>query len=1439
MFFRKGKNKSEQHGTLMVEAIAMLGLIAIVTPTLYKKSAERLQEIQDINVASQARTMSQIIETFVRNNTTQFRNFTPDSTTVIEICREDSCSSQPDHLDKYITVGYSSVVPNGFKPDEIRNFGEPRVFAVAEDGSVVFYIIYPAQGANGSIGKMRTARLASLVGANGGFVKEASTLVEGTGGAWMLNSAMIDEFDLPRDLLTENSLVLTNNEPIITRMDDTDTYLYRVPPSTLEEFYHNTMVTDLYLGGNAVDSSLNSTESYEYFSIFNVRKMTLNTDCSANYIYGQSSGVKHCDPDVADLYIGKPDKRFRNEPQKASGVSGSGAKNYGANTGAAWIYGNFAALSDRFKLLHTNYDSTNGGAYDRKGYDLMQFTRLNLDDSTKDEFWDGSEDKLNLTVLSASNEVDSAYVSMMNGMVRVVEQFDGKPVGTKAFLVGGSSFTEDTGHLIAAYESGGVVNQGVVAINSVKSDAAITRINEWGGNVWINGGESSSSESGELLANTNINAAGGQLFAGKGGDWMTAGGIDNSAYVDILRGSSGTGHGRHFSVGGSSYAENMIYANSSVTSLRNGAIRAYEGELTLGNEGGSAVVDKYAGVEGKGNLLKNGAVLAAKYTDILGKTYIGIASEMSSEIDGTPFHRDHWELGVAGSAWVDDLLFANDAWFNSSGFKELHAGFSSFAEYKNTPRRGWLNAYDDGVVIHNRAQAASNTSSGSSAVGGVHAEYTRFLADEDRVYMGDSLGAMARLEDGVAKFGYTDKYSSGLPEPINFVGGDSTRAFVEGKNLAEIYTSSNAVDSSVAVDIQKGAMLFKGHSWRDEDARDGHAYGNEIETHAGQFTLQTAEVRGKDEHGNEIEGTGPEAAMLYADGREIHTRFVDFKVQNNSSENILHVRPNMESSSMTDSANVTVNGSFHVTGNDVFHAATHNAELKAGKPNEPHATFEIDPQFVRVMARNGATSSSFITQGGDTLAMFEVNAYDVDGSSSVDANSGKDPTERASVYVRRGAIELEQSTDGASTAADEGFGYIKANRFVSNAQVDDIPLAPGQTSDGHYDQYMVNPAYTSVMHDIKLTTRGGARLSDILPDYVLKGVYNVSNDYVEGGTKRISWSCGKNCKQPTVSDKIAWADPYVGILPYAICPPGYKNMATIMPTSFEMAQAGDMVKADVRPHGRGTNAFVINPKGSRQADILSQATTTGSFSYPKVVKSIALEQNKAYKNTAGTTFDPEDLYLHRTQGWFYGYEAIHENESDYTKDSKSTMEHKGGKAWYYNPNGASGSSNAEPGYVPEPLYFQQNTYLKTALEPLALSGGSKDSPSGWKARMGFIYDKSQYIGYGDSGLGSDGILSQNAPDGFNEDDDDIEYPFDVPGDWVWNLFPVATNSIEGHATVYCYFDRKSFKNNGWSTMVDDIDQLNEYRKLGDKNAVKPEGYSKRLNDPSMKYSDPW
>ena len=50
------KNTLLERGGLMIEALAMLGLIAVVTPTMYKKSAERTLEVEDINTATTMRS---------------------------------------------------------------------------------------------------------------------------------------------------------------------------------------------------------------------------------------------------------------------------------------------------------------------------------------------------------------------------------------------------------------------------------------------------------------------------------------------------------------------------------------------------------------------------------------------------------------------------------------------------------------------------------------------------------------------------------------------------------------------------------------------------------------------------------------------------------------------------------------------------------------------------------------------------------------------------------------------------------------------------------------------------------------------------------------------------------------------------------------------------------------------------------------------------------------------------------------------------------------------------------------------------------------------------------------------------------------------------------------------------------------------------------------
>ena len=61
-------NLTSQKGSIMIEALAMLGLIAMVTPVLYRKAAERTSELQDINVASQIRMVSQAVDAYLKDH---------------------------------------------------------------------------------------------------------------------------------------------------------------------------------------------------------------------------------------------------------------------------------------------------------------------------------------------------------------------------------------------------------------------------------------------------------------------------------------------------------------------------------------------------------------------------------------------------------------------------------------------------------------------------------------------------------------------------------------------------------------------------------------------------------------------------------------------------------------------------------------------------------------------------------------------------------------------------------------------------------------------------------------------------------------------------------------------------------------------------------------------------------------------------------------------------------------------------------------------------------------------------------------------------------------------------------------------------------------------------------------------------------------------------
>ena len=416
------------------------------------------------------------------------------------------------------------------------------------------------------------------------------------------------------------------------------------------------------------------------------------------------------------------------------------------------------------------------------------------------------------------------------------------------------------------------------------------------------------------------------------------------------------------------------------------------------------------------------------------------------------------------------------------------------------------------------------------------------------------------------------------------------------------------------------------------------------------------------------------------------------------------------------------------------------------------------------------SNSDFIVVGEANSKVFEINPL------------ASQPADKASVRIRKGIMEIEPNSDKENPT-----GYVQLDRIVGNRDWDGNLLEDTENPtavSGRYDKFQVNPAYTSVMHDIKLTTRGGARLSDILPDFINKGIYVLDNTYQEAG-------CPPNSKGETVcnweeertpvkddkgniiwkwvsgdpinifnssgpgftDDHIAAADcasgdmscvasPWLGYIPAPQCPPGYSKVATLAPIRFNMAQAGLVSKP---PHlsSRAGKYDIWSPKNPAEQDY-------GSASSVDDIQNLTF-QKSTWLNTSI-----------KAHCWKNDWVDCGEHENT--------------------------------------QYFQ-----------------------GWSGIVGFIYGGKVY------------------------EDLFYEVHKDTPNDYdfAWNLFPVYNQELTAVADVYCYFDRFSKGENAKFIETDlidqDYDQMNNFR--GPNTAggryYKPEAYIKRLNDPNLPYNDPW
>lgn len=1245
---RRNMSKSiAQKGGLMIEALAMLGLIAVVTPTMYKKSAERTMEVEDINTASTIRTVMNAANDYVGANY---------STIVSEMEHSTGNAS------KYRKITFDQIknyLPYGFNMKKaLYNYGDPEISIARKDNNLTAFVLFPAKAnADNGIGQERTSRIASLVGSSGGFVTEKGKTARGIGGVWKLEETDYKGvFPDKAENAEEYSIVTASADTINSAVNnevDMDKYLQRgrdAGDTDSSSLWKNTMRTDLYMGNTDIANDVyNDEEKYKdkTFSIRNVKSMIIG----AEYAGGDK------DLDEASNY----------------GLYVTGDK---PNT---YLLGTLEAVDSDFRVLQ----------------DQLSFGR---------------------TVGADGNKGDYAFTIANNG-----------DTSTRGQLI-----VDKNIELAARFPTADTAGWDSIKIGALSDGANPNYI---------------------IQANHQKNPKGYLTFFN-----------DNIMRIQPQWHEAFNHPGASVPPPG--------YANDRIVMMDHGFNQIFE--------------------------VRNGT---GSYNNIPKLQYSSFVESMQA-----------FPVRIGSNALVDGLLAARQIDTQKLRLATLSAG----SEHIDDANK-WMTVDADGVLIanpENREAVYDNTSGKLTS----DKSGTRVNISKDQIALSvDSTPQSITNPRGQEESDHSTKFAL-TKDTIKAISNDvdiRSRGYASFSGVGTLIQAMDPSDYEDSDDIYENELydntLLLRNSQMQARMEDGQL------TIGGKTYMNDTEF---------VDKTNAKHIRTLFDNGTVDMANANLNVytdDNTNKKQVFSVRtnnaPNSASPTNTyaDNYDITMHGKVLITneaGSKVAAGAT-----DADTTNKAHKLISIGGDTIQTDAGINIIQRSDdaqITDAYKNILIIEQGATDEVNKNS---NNNGINTDDGTIYIRKGFVEIhgerEESVSSGNTdkSADQGLGVIKASRFVANnpditeASMTGHPHSSGKygarvpmilqtispnnewerynktSTANRYDTYMVNPAYTSVMHDIKLTTRGGARLSDVLPDFINKGIYVVNNTVKESSINSLDFSSStydtlKVTKDAFTKDQKldlakeeAWASPFLGVVPAPQCPPGYGRVITLTPATFQVGQAGKLMKRN--DTGAPANSYYVVPNDA-SSDQIDASANDLKVAYEKV----GVTGKATDKNNQEVNIDP--------------------NKVTTAKYVLTTF---------------SDTSTKQPVV---PLTFQQSTWLKSMVTELK----NGDYTQGWATIMGFLYPTSLY-------------------NGFTHQD-----KLKATDEAYWNIFPVLRGSLEGYATVYCYFDRTNmFKgyNYDYENFVDNYNYLQTMDNVPTsfKKESGNSNYQKRLNDPSLKYDEVW
>ncbi len=303
--------KNQEKGSVLIEVIAVVALLGVMGPLLFKQVSSRNEEVENINIASEIRIMKEAFSSYIMNYHAD-----------ISCNEQNKCSPDTTAIQSYLPAGFETSM-GGYNFEILKN-------ATSQGSSTLQGFIIPDLADLGleGLSLKRVARIATLIGADGGILRKSNDRINGTGGAWQMAKTSLTNAGITVNNTSDHLFIATTG---------IDTY---IPTVKYEDFdQSNILMPDdgfvskrlhawNYFSVGQVNNSSDTARCYE----LNHNSLSTTSDgtttASSDIIY--NANENSCDPlfwvsadggdDSGNVFV-KNQLHFRSSPDPSKSPS--------------------------------------------------------------------------------------------------------------------------------------------------------------------------------------------------------------------------------------------------------------------------------------------------------------------------------------------------------------------------------------------------------------------------------------------------------------------------------------------------------------------------------------------------------------------------------------------------------------------------------------------------------------------------------------------------------------------------------------------------------------------------------------------------------------------------------------------------------------------------------------------------------------------------------------------------------------------------------------------------------------------------------------------------------------------------------------------------------------------------------------------------------------